>query len=123
MRKNNQKVKFFMYVFIHILSYLVRNYILGFPEIYIFNIPPLITEVFILNGLLGLIAYKLTGLHYTGGFPALGSTIYLIEYFIALGLIWISIFIFRLLGIPDLMSIFVSIVLMIMGNFKLSNIT
>ena len=112
-----------MYVIIHILSYLVRNYVLGFPEIYIFNIPPLVTEIFILNGLLGLIAYRLTGLHYSGGFPALGSFLYLIEYFITLGLIWICIFIFRLFGLPDLMSLVVPIILMTIVNIKLTNVS
>lgn len=108
------------YILIHGFSYYLRNYWLTLPALNILGLDPIITEYFIINGLLGVCAYKLAGIHYGGGFAPLGSALYLVEYVVVLVLLYICVFIFRLLGISDIVSLFVALFISLVVNLKIS---
>lgn len=112
------------YLITHVLSYFIRNYLLSFPKIHVFNLDPIITELFVLNALIGSVAYILTGFIYDkDNDPSfLGSIFYFIEYFIILILIWIAVPIVRLFGISDIYSIIIPIFLMLSINLKIAEI-
>lgn len=121
MEKATDFISRIAYIFIHGLSYYIRNYWLMLPTLNILGLDPTITEYFILNGLLGACAYKLTGIHYDGGYAPLGSALYLIEYVVILVLLYLCVFIFRLLGVSDIVSLFVALFISLVGNLRLSN--
>lgn len=109
------------YILIHGFSYYIRNYWLTLPALNILGLDPIITEYFIINGVLGACAYKLAGIHYDGGFAPLGSALYLIEYITILILLYACLFIFRIFGLSDIVSLFVALFISLVGNLKLSS--
>ncbi len=109
------------YLIIHGLSYLIRTYLFSFPEINLFRLDPIITEVLILNVLFYKIIYKITGLIYEGGAPWFGSLLYLINYTITFILIWVCLGIFKWFGIPDIFALLIPIMIVFTANLKLSS--
>ena len=103
------------------LSFYIRNYVLVLPSLNILGLDPIITEYFILNGLFGFCAYHFTGIHYSGGFPALGSVIYLFEYFVIIFILYILVYLLRLFVISDIYSLILTMVITLWINIKISN--
>lgn len=110
------------YLIVHGISYVIRNYIISFPEINLFGLDPVITELLILNVIFYKIIYWITGIIYKGDEPVLGSILYFINYIITFALIWICLVILRWFGIPDIYSLTIPILLMLTLNLKIASI-
>lgn len=72
-----------MYKFIKLISYLVRAFLLPNPFSNLIDdyfIPEIINYIF--GGIFGIIAYKMTGIWYSGNEKFIGSLGYLVNYII-----------------------------------------